>query len=588
MAKHPIRMSRRTALKSSTIASAGLLLPGVAHAAPAPASRPAFAYQEGTVKIEAVSAADLAASLAAGEISSRELVQACLDRIAAFDHAGPNLNAMIELNPNALALADERDAERAAGTIRGPLHGLPVVIKDNIATADGMENTAGSLALVGAKPVKDAFIVAKLLEAGAIIVGKTNLSEWANIRSFTSTSGWSGRGGQTRNPHVIDRTPSGSSSGTGAAVAASYVPFGIGTETNGSIVSPAGNCGVVGLKPTVGLVSRSGIIPISASQDSAGPIARNVADAALLLSAIAGDDPDDPAQATVSSATPVADAVGPSYPFRPAGSRTPIDYVAQLSPDALAGARIGVARSQTGFHPAADAIFEAALEVLKGAGADLVDPLEIPGADEVLNSPDSLELLLWELKAGIADYLAVYTAPDVPIRTLDDVVRYNNDHADLELQYFDQSLFDLAVGKTGLDDEAYRTAAATLQQGARGAIDGVIAEHRLDAILALTNGPATKIDLVTGDHWLGGSSTLSAIAGYPILTVPAGAHFDLPVGISFYGSAWSEARLLQLGHAFELAANVRIVPQYIPGSVIPAGPETTISPDASPVATPVG
>jgi amidase len=595
--RHPLRMNRRNALKATTVASAGAFLQGtgLAHAGAGFHAVPGFTYQEGAVAIEEVPVSALREALDAGEFSIRELVQACLDRIDAFDQRGPNLNAVIELNGNALTLADELDAELAAGNSRGMLHGIPVLIKDNIATADGMENTAGSLALVGAKPTKDAFIVTRLRDAGAVILGKTNLSEWANIRSFWSTSGWSGRGGQTVNPYVLDRNASGSSTGSAVAVAASYVPIAVGTETNGSIVSPASHCGIVGLKPTVGLVSRSGIIPISHSQDSAGPMGRTVMCVATLLNALAAPDPADPAQAE-SAATPVAGATPatpgdaappPGYPAKPEGGVPTIDYVAQLMDDGLQGARIGVLRGAAGFSPASDRVFAEAIAVLTGAGAEVIDPVEIPTREEVESSPDGLEVLLWELKPGLAAYLEEYTDPAFPIRTLEDIIRFNNEHADVELRYFDQSLFDLAAAKSDLSDEAYLAAAGTLQHLARTGIDAVMDEHQLDAIIAPANGPATKIDLINGDHWLGGTSTMTAVAGYPILTVNAGYHFGLPVGVNFMGKAWSEATLLRLGHAFEQAAQTRQPPQYVPGSVIPEGNETPVLPEGTPEATPV-
>jgi amidase len=588
-------MNRRNALKTTTVASAGAFLHGTGLArASAPgeglSAVPGFTYQEGAVAIEEVPISEMREALDAGTYTVRELIQACLDRIDAFDQRGPTLNAIIELNPNALTLADELDAELAAGNSRGQLHGIPMLIKDNIATADGMENTAGSLALVGAKPTQDAFIVTRLREAGAVILGKTNLSEWANIRSFWSTSGWSGRGGQTVNPYVLDRNASGSSTGSAVAVAASYVPIAVGTETNGSIVSPASHTGIVGLKPTVGLVSRAGIIPISHSQDSAGPMARSVMCVATLLNALAAPDPADPAQAAdasttaTPSASPVADDAPPrpGYPAKPEGGVPTVDYVAELMGDGLQGARIGVLRGAAGFSPASDQ----ALSVLAEAGAELIDPVEISTREEVESSPNGLEVLLWELKPGLAGYIEQYTDPAFPIRTLEDIIRFNNEHADVELRYFDQSLFDLSAAKTDLTDEVYLTAAGTLQQLARTGIDTLMDEQQLDAIIAPANGPATKIDLVNGDHWLGGTSTMTAVAGYPILTVNAGYHFGLPVGVNFMGRAWSEATLLRLGHAFEQASGSRQAPQYLPGSVIPAGNETPVQPDATPVATP--
>ena len=523
-----------------------------------------FRNLEGTVTIEEVSAAELRKSLDVGAFTIRQLVQACLDRIAAMDKCGPTLNAVIELNPDALTIADALDAELTAGTTRGPLHGIPVLLKDNIATADNMENTAGSLALVGAKPTRDAFITTQLRNAGAVILGKTNLSEWANIRDENSTDGWSGRGGQTVNPYRLDRNPSGSSSGSGVAAAASYAPLTVGTETNGSIVSPSSASGIVGLKPTVGLVSRSGIIPISHSQDTAGPMTRSVMDAAMLLNVLAAEDPSDPAHLPTA---PDA-STRPGFPVRPAAGLEPVDYVAGLALDALNGARIGVLRQATGFTRATDLAFESTLSILRDAGAELIDPAAIPNFEEIESSPVGLDIMLWELKAGLAAYLRDYTDPDFPIRTIDDIIRFNEEHADLELPYFDQSLFVRSAAKTDLDDSAYIGPVAKLQQHARKALDTVLDQHHLDALVAPTSSPATKIDLVNGEHGYGGSSTLPAIAGYPLITVPAGYHFGLPIGISFIGRAWSEATLLRLAYAFEQTANLRQPPRYLPGSVL--------------------
>lgn len=522
----------------------------------------------GSVDIVEKSVSELRASLDDGSFTIRALVQACLDRMAVFDKSGPTLNAIIELNPEALSLADELDAELQSGNKRGPLHGIPILLKDNIATADGMENTAGSLALVGAKPTRDAFIATLLRDAGAIIIGKTNLSEWANIRSTQSTSGWSGRGGQTVNPYRLDRNPSGSSSGSGVAVAASYVPLAIGTETNGSIVSPANASGIVGLKPTIGLVSRSGIIPISHSQDSAGPMTRSVLDAAILLNILAVDDPADPA--LQNNAYVATDATPrPGFPVRPKNGVPQIDYTADLAADGLRGARIGVLRGLTGFSRGVDAIFESALETLREAGAEIVDPVEIATYKEVTSNQVGLDLMLWELKPGLAAYFEEYVSPEFPIRTIHDIIKCNREHADLELRYFDQDLFERSAQMSNLDDPNYTTSVGRLQQLARTGIDLALDENRLDAIVAPTGSPATKLDLINGNHNKGGSSTMSAISGYPLLTVPAGYRFDMPVGISFIGRAWSEATLLRLGHAFELAADVRIPPSYIAGSVMP-------------------
>lgn len=544
-----------------------------------------FAQDGATPGVESMSVAELQAALEDGEMTVRELTQACLDRIAELDEEGPALNAVIELNPDALTIADELDAELEAGTPRGPFHGIPVLIKDNIATADAMETTAGSLALVGVKPVEDSTVARLLREAGAVILGKTNLSEWANIRSFQSTSGWSGRGGQTLNPYALDRNPSGSSSGSAVAVAAGYVPVTIGTETNGSIVSPAGHCGVVGIKPTVGLVSRFGVIPISHSQDTAGPMARTVADAAALLNVLAVQDEKDPAQEGPSfeaagavgsvaspAASPVPEDEFPVYPPKPEGGVPVIDYTAELDPAGLEGARIGVLRSAVGFSPLADQVFDEALAALREAGAEVIDPVEMPSAADISSSPDGLELLLWELKADLAAWFTQMLPVDAPIRSLADVIAFNEAHPDEEMPYFDQGLFLLAEAKTGLDDPEYIAAASRLQQmGRNNGIDAVLQEYQLDAIVAPTNAPSTKIDLVNGDHFLGGSSTPAAIAGYPLVTVPAGYRFGLPVGITFMGTAFSEATLVKLAYAFEQRIAVWRAPEFTPGAVIPPG-----------------
>jgi len=564
-----------------------------------PMSTRAFRAQDGaTPGVESMSVADLQAALANGGMTVRQLVQACLDRIAGLDGEGPALNAVIELNPDALAIADELDAELQAGTPRSPFHGIPVLIKDNIATADRMETTAGSLSLVGLKPVEDSTVARLLRGAGAVILGKTNLSEWANIRSFQSTSGWSGRGGQTLNPYQLDRNPSGSSSGSAAAVAAGYVPVSIGTETNGSIVSPAGHCGVVGIKPTVGLVSRFGVIPISHSQDTIGPMGRSVADAAALLNVLAVQDEEDPAQggpsfqaaeavnSTDSPASPAAATIPedqfPVYPQKPAGGVPVIDYTAELDPSGLQGARIGVLRSAVGFSPLADKVFDDSLAALREAGAEVIDPVEMPSAEEISSTPDGLELLLWELKADLAAYFTRFLPADSPIRSLADVIAFNNAHPEEEMPYFDQSLFLLAEAKTGLDDPEYIAAASRLQQlGRTNGIDAVLREYQLDAIVAPSNAPSTKIDLVNGDHFLGGSSTPAAIAGYPLITVPAGYRFGLPVGVTFMGTAYSEATLVRLAYAFEQRIAVWQAPEFVPGSVIPPKPDPDVATPAS-------
>lgn len=512
------------------------------------------------------SVSQLRIALGARTCTIRDLTQACLDRIDALDKQGPTLNAVIERNQHALNIADQLDTELAAGSSRGPLHGIPILLKDNIATTDGMENTAGSLALVGAKPIRDAFIVTRLIAAGAVILGKTNLSEWANIRSTSSTSGWSGRGGQTVNPYRTDRNPSGSSSGSGVAVAASYAPLAVGTETNGSIVSPASACGVVGLKPTIGLVSRSGIIPISHSQDTAGPMTRSVLDAAILLNVLAADDPADPAVSTESNGSIPPT---PGFPRRPADGLTPVDYTATLVVDGLDGARIGILRGAMEFSKHADTMIESAIDVMRANGAHIIDPVEIADLSEIASNKAGLNIMLVEFKVGLAAYLETYTDAAFPIRTIDDIINFNIRHAAKELPYFGQELFELAAETHGLDDPDYIAGTGSLQQRARTGIDTVMDQFGLDAIIAPTGSPATKLDLINGNHHIGGTSTISAIAGYPILSLPGGYAHGMPIGLSFLGRAWSEAILLRLGHAFELAANLRQPPQFLPGSVIP-------------------
>ena len=486
--------------------------------------------------------AELQRAMEAGRTTSKALVQAYLARIKAIDRAGPRINAVIELNPEALAIAAALDRERKEKGSRGPLHGIPVLIKDNIATADRMQTTAGSLALAGVKPPRDSFVVTKLREAGAVILGKTNLSEWANIRSTRSTSGWSARGGLTRNPYALDRNTSGSSSGSGAAIAASLAAVAVGTETDGSITSPSAINGLVGIKPTLGLVSRAGIIPIAHSQDTAGPMARTVADAAVLLSAMAGTDPRDAAtgDASVHAA----------------------DYTRALDPAALKGVRLGVIRGN--FTQARNDLvalaLEKSLEALRAQGAVLVDIPELPSAGKY--GASELEVLMYELKADMAAYLAEY-APGAQVRTLADLIDFNDRHADREMPYFGQELFLKAQAKGGLDSAEYRDALALNQRLARTeGIDKALAEFQVEALIAPSNQPAWLTDFIKGDASGGGFAQAAAVAGYPHLTVPAGFVQGLPVGLSFVGPAWSEARLIGFAYAFEQASRVRRAPTF--------------------------
>jgi amidase len=483
--------------------------------------------------------ADLSAALAAGRTTSVELVDAYLARIEAVDRHGPELRAMIELNPEARSIAEALDRERKDRGVRGPLHGVPIVIKDNIGTADQMETTAGSLALVGARPRKDSHVVARLRAAGVVILGKTNLSEWANFRSSRATSGWSGRGGQTKNAYVLDRTPCGSSSGSGTAVAASLAAGAIGTETDGSILCPSSMSALVGMKPTIGLVSRSGIIPIAASQDTAGPMTRTVRDAALLLNALADEDPSDPRTAESK------------------GKRA-ADYTKTLSDDGLRGARIGVARKAFPQHPEVVANIEAAIAVMKERGAIIVDPVDVPSGG--FDKED--DLLLFEFKAGMEAYLADL-GPATKLRTVADLIAWNEANKEREMPFFGQEMFVRAAAKGPLTSDVYVKLKADLQRRAKAAIDGPIAKHHLDALIAPSCGPPWVIDLVNGDAFTGASSTIPAVAGYPNVNVPSGFVRELPVGVSFFGAAYSEATLLRLAYAYEQASHARKPPRFL-------------------------
>jgi amidase len=499
-----------------------------------PVGQPASA-----VDIVELSATDARSRLAAGLLTSRALTQAYLDRIAAIDDDGPRLDSVIELNAAALADADALDAERKAGKLRGPLHGIPVLLKDNIDVA-GMVNSAGSLALAEHRPRQDAFIAARLRSAGVVILGKTNLSEWANFRSTRSTSGWSSRGGQTKNPYVLDRNPCGSSSGTGTAIAASLAAIGVGTETDGSIICPASVSGLVGLKPTVGLVSRNGIIPISVTQDTAGPMARTVADAALLLNGLAAVDPDDPAGAG-------------------ANGHIPDDYTSFLKADAVKGKRIGVVRQTMGFHPAVDAATNAAIDTLKKLGADVVD-VKV-GTYNDWNDAE-FQVLLYEFKDGLNAYLKKSGAPHASLEAL---IAFNKENAGRVMPFFGQEIFEQAQTKGPLTDAAYVKARDTAKRLALK--DGLIATlqtHKLDALLAPSMSPAWPTDHVLGDHFLGAGYGMAAVAGTPSITVPAGETFGLPVGVTLMGPAYGEGELLAFAFALEQATNARKAPQFKP------------------------
>lgn len=501
------------------------------------------AQQARSFELEEADIAQMQAWMASGRYSSRQLTELYIQRIEQIDRKGPSLKSIAEINPEALAIADALDRERKQTGSRGPLHGIPIAIKDNIDTGDRMMTTAGSLALEGSIARRDAFVIERLRAAGAVIVAKTNLSEWANFRSTKSSSGWSGRGGQVRNPYALDRNPCGSSSGTGTAVAANLAAAGVGTETDGSIVCPSAVAALVGIKPTVGRVSRSGIIPISHSQDTAGPMARTVADAAILLAAMSGRDPRDPAT-------------------RVAGAAQPFDHRTALVAGALKGARIGIARKRYfGYSPATDRLMDAAIAKMKQLGAVIVDPADIATASQLDDC--EFEVLLYEFKTDLNKYLGALP-PSAPVRSLSDLIAFNEREKAREMPYFGQEILEMSQKKGPLTDPAYRRAHATCRNRARTlGIDATLARFKLDAIVAPTGSPAWPTDLVNGDHFLGASSTPAAVAGYPNITVPVGEVYGLPVGISFIGSAWSEARLVALAYGFEQATKHRRPPRFL-------------------------
>jgi amidase len=507
--------------------------------------------------LEEITIAELQEAMEDGELTARRLVRMYLRRIDAIDFHGPKLNSVIELNPDALEIARELDRERRNGNVLGPLHGIPVLLKDNIDTGDKMQTTAGSLGLVGAPASQDSTVAAKLREAGAVILGKTNLSEWANFRSQHSSSGWSGRDGQTRNAYVLDRNPCGSSSGSGVAPSANLTAVSIGTETDGSIVCPASINAVVGIKPTVGLVSRAGVVPISASQDTVGPYGRTVADAAAVLGAIASKTPDTRDPATN-------------------GNRDKVftDYLQFVDPNGLRGARIGVARAGvSGYSEETDRVFDAAVAAIRAAGADVVDPVDIPTINQINAGAEEITVLIFEFKRDLNAYLATRTG--VPITSLASAIQFNLDHADQELKWFLQEWFDIAEARLDIvsgdgsviTDEEYNAAReAARNLGGRDGIDAALASvtPKLDALIAPTASPSWPIDLVNGDHFLGASSSPAAIAGYPLIAVPAGDAFGLPVGITFMGTAYSEPTLIKLASGFENATKARKKPEFLP------------------------
>jgi amidase len=536
-------MKRRKFFQLGAVGAAAAMVPLSACSQPAdPQAAPAqsgafqddFSLKEKTVE-------ELQQGMESGTYTAEGLVKQYIERI---EQLNPRLHAVIEVNPEALQIASALDAERKEGKVRGPLHGIPVLIKDNIDTADQMMTTAGSLALSGSSPSQDSWVAQKLREAGAIILGKTNLSEWANFRSSRSSSGWSGRGGQTRNPYILDRSPCGSSSGSGSAASGNLSALTIGTETNGSIVCPSSTNGIVGIKPTVGLVGRSGIIPISHSQDTAGPMTRTVQDAAILLGALTGVDPRD--EATQASQ-------GKSHS----------DYTIFLDKKGLQGARIGIGKQFFGFHEKVDALMEQAIEDMKAQGAELIELERVTPRDRELGSA-SYNVLLYEFKAGINAYLASL-GTKASAKNLDELIAYNEANAEKEMPFFQQEIFTAAAEKGDLNSEEYKEALAlTHRLNREEGIDKVMSENQLDAIIGPTGGPAWPIDVINGDHFGGGSSSPAARAGYPNITVPAGFIHGLPVGISFFGRAWSEPTLIRIAYAYEQATGHRKPPAFLP------------------------
>jgi amidase len=549
--------SRRNFLRTgvtATFATAAYPALGAARVADTvPAPGPGVQNLEQNFKkdfeLDEITIDDLQKAFQSGQYSSRSLSEKYLARVAEIDKAGPRVNAVIELNPDALQIADALDQERRSKGPRGPLHGIPVLIKDNIDTSDRMNTTAGSLALLGSRGApNDAFVAAQLRKAGAVILGKTNLSEWANIRSSHSTSGWSGRGGLTRNPYALDRNPCGSSSGTGAAVSANLCVAGVGTETDGSVVCPSSANGLAGLKPTVGLVSRSGIVPISHSQDTAGPMARTVRDVAILLGVMAGADPQDPV---------TADSQGKVSP----------DYTTFLDPAGLKGARLGVVRKYCGFNDAVDQLMDTIIREMKRAGAEIVDPADIPTIGKFDES--ELTVFYYELKADLAVYLA--RRGNTAVKSLKDVIGFNERNRDREMPYFGQDIFLKSEQKGPLNTKEYLDALALNQKLSRAeGIDFIMDKFKLDALVAPTAGPAWLTDLINGDHAAGGSSSAAAVAGYPNINVTAGYLWGLPVGISFFGRAWSEPTLLKIAYSFEQLTKARQKPRFLPTIAIPA------------------
>jgi amidase len=526
-------MYRRNFFTNTTLAGA-IAAARPAHSQAAPGVKTSgFLLEEATVS-------NLAERMKTGELSAARITELYLERIEDLDRRGPTLNSVIEVNPDALAIAAALDAEYKNKGSRGPLHGIPVLLKDNIGTADKMQTTAGSLALLNAPTPPDSGVAARLRAAGAVILGKTNLSEWANFRSTHSTSGWSARGGQTRNPYALDRNPCGSSSGSGVAVSANLSMMAIGTETDGSVVCPSSMNGIVGIKPTLGLISRSGIIPIAHSQDTAGPMARTVRDAAILLGALTGIDPEDAA------------TIG-------AGAKAYTDYTQFLDADGLRGARIGVARQYFTIGPAVEAVMDECIGMMKKAGAEVIDPIEFFDFESWRDSETTV--LLYEFKADLNRYLA---GRGSTVKSMADCIAFNRSHRNEEMPYFEQELMEQAQEKGSLDEKEYKGALAKSRRLTRkDGIDAVLTKHKLDAIVGPTAGPAFLTDLVSGDRTDSGCASPPAVSGYPHITVPAGFKFGLPLGISFFGAAWSEPKLIRIAYAFEQIRPARSQPQFL-------------------------
>jgi amidase len=549
-------VSRRTLFRLGALAGAGASVAGAGMWSGSPARAQEAAQETPTAEdVQAAVAkapselnektiAELQDLMSKNRLSSTELTEFYISRILALDRRGPKVNSVLEINPDAINIARALDKERHTKGPRGPLHGIPILLKDNIDTADRLHTTAGSFALLGPAPPQDATVAARLRAAGAVILGKAGLSEWANFRSIHSSSGWSGRGGQVNNPYIIDRNPCGSSSGSGSATSANFTAAALATETDGSIVCPAAANGVVGIKVTLGLTSRAGVVPISHNQDVVGPHARTVADAAAVLGALVGVDPRDPA--TAASA-----------------GNFHTDYTQFLDANALNGARIGIARHTfTGYNDKTDASFEAAIEIMKSAGAVIVDPADLPSADDLFAGVDETNVLFYDFPFDIAAYLA--TRVGLSVHNLDDLIAFNNAHADIELQYFGQEVF-LFAQNSGITADVYAQSLAHAHLLARDmGIDAVLQQFNLDAIATPTNSPAWTTDLIDGDHFQGADSTPAAVAGYPHITVPGGTAFGLPIGLSFTGTAWSEPKLIALAFSFEQAANARLEPRFLP------------------------